>query len=48
MRTIDFCGGTRARLRFEAVCKKSGVVQPSPLSEDSQSTGKLLQGLDSF
>ena len=53
-RIVDLCGGTRARWRFEAVCKKKrgcapfSSSQPSKIvSEDSQRIGKLWEGFSS-
>ena len=47
-RTVDLCGGTRVYLRFEAVCKKSGVVHPSPYLNHLKLYQKIAKVLASY
>ena len=48
MRTFDLCGGMPARSRFEAVCKKSGVVHPSPHLNHRKFYQKIAKVLKSY
>ena len=48
MRTFDLCGEAHARSRFEAVCKKSGVMHTSPHLNHLKLYQKIAKALASY
>lgn len=48
MRTIDFCGGTRARSRFEATCSKAGLCTPLLYQKIAKALASYFKALIHF